>query len=408
MFAKQLLVGLGVLTILCSCSKASDISFQKRAEAAEQLDPKIAQAQNNFGLKLHQQLVLEKPNQNLFISPTSVSLALSMAYNGSSGETSQAMAKALGWDGMTMEQINQGNQTMNSLLERAGSGIQLSIANSIWTRKGNKFKDSFLKVNKDYYDAEVSELDFNSPKSVDTINKWVKKHTNNKIPTILDKPFDSQDKMAIVNAIYFQGGWKDEFSPSATKDEPFHYVDGSSKNVPMMSRTGSYEYLKEADYQAIRLPYGEGQMDMLVVLPSEASSLSKLHESLWRDPSRLQKPFRSSIGEIKLPRFKLEYGSPLVPALTKLGMQIAFDSTRADFSKMASQQLFIGNVVHKTFLEVNEKGTEAAAATAIMMTGTSAPEPTTPFQMVVDRPFFIAIEDRQTGAWLFTGSIYTP
>ncbi|WP_248929350.1 serpin family protein [Paenibacillus hamazuiensis] len=410
MSAKRALAGLVIAALLTSCSKEASISFEKRAEAAASMDPKIVKAQNDFGLHLHRQLMQEETDKNVFISPASVSMALAMTFNGSAGETKQAMAKTLGWEGLQSEEINSGYKTLKSLLEQSGRGIQLDIANSLWLRKGKPLHKQFQETNRTYYGAEVTELDFNNSKAHETINNWVKKKTKDKIPSILSKPLSPDDYLVLVNAIYFKGNWKDEFSPSLTKEADFKLNQGSVKKVQMMTRTGTYEYLQEKGFQAIRLPYGEGQMDMLVILPDESSSLASLHEQLWSDASRWQQPFKPSMGEIRLPKFKLEYGKTLDEALQSLGMQIAYDSTKADFSAMAPvpPRLFIGEVMHKTFLEVNEQGTEAAAATSVSVKATSAEPPKERFTMNVDRPFFIAIEDRQTGAWLFTGSIYNP
>ncbi|CAG7629334.1 serpin family protein [Paenibacillus allorhizosphaerae] len=406
----QACAGLVLAALLASCGKPSDISLDKRAEAASALDARIVKAQNAFGLSLHRQMVLEDKGSNVFLSPTSVSMALAMTYNGSAGDTKRVMAATLGWTGMSAEEVNQGYKTVKALLEKTGKGVELNVANSLWGRKGKPFHKAFLELNRSFYDAKVTELDFNNPKAHETINSWVDKQTRNKIPSILNKPLNPDDDLVLVNAIYFKGQWKDEFAPSSTKEESFKLIDGTDKKVSMMSRTGTYEYLQEKGFQAIRLPYGEGQMSMLVILPDESSSLSALHDLLWSDATRWQKPFERKVGEIRLPSFKLEYGKPLDKALQSMGMGLAYDPGKADFSGIASvpPNLYVGQVMHKTFLEVNEKGTEAAAATSVTMKTASAEVPKAPFLMNVNRPFFMAIEDSQTGAWLFAGSIYSP
>lgn len=413
-FRKSKLLAAGTLLVLfvtaCANPSANSISLEKRQVAAAGVDVRIVKASNEFGMQLHRQLVQTEQNKkkNIFISPTSISLALAMTYNGSKGETQTAMAKTLGWQGMSLDEMNRGNETFISLLQQPGSGVQLRIANSLWSRKGKPFHSDFMKTNQAFYDAKVTELDFNSPKAPDTINDWVNKNTNGKIPRMIES-IDPMEVLILMNAVYFNGGWKKEFQPSATKEESFKLQEDSTKLVQMMVQTGTYEYLQEEGFQAIRLPYGEGQMDMLIILPDESSSLGALHDKLWADSNRWHESFQLSRGEIKLPRFKIEYSEKLKEPLTAMGMALPFDEVHADFSGIAPvpPNLFISAVTHKTFIEVNEKGTEAAAVTSVHMSGASAPIDA-PFEVTINRPFFFAIEDRQIGSWLFVGSVVEP
>ncbi|MFD0710937.1 serpin family protein [Paenibacillus sp. GCM10027626] len=411
--SKFFAAGILLLLIVPACGHSSStesISLEQRRAEAKKIDTRIVKASNEFGMHLYRQLVQTEQNKkkNIFISPTSISLALAMTYNGSNGETQTAMAKTMGWQNMSLDEINQGNKALISLLQQSGNGVQVSIANSLWSRKGIAFHNDFMKTNQAFYDAQVTELDFSSPKAVDTINDWVNNNTNGKIPNMIES-IDPMEVLILMNAVYFNGGWKEEFQPSATKEERFRLQDGSAKQVQMMAQTGTYEYFQEEGFQAIRLPYGEGQMDMLIILPDESSSLDALYELLEADYSRWHQPFGMSKGEIKLPRFKIEYDVPLKEPLQAMGMTLPFDEAKADFSGMAPvpPNLFISGVTHKSFVEVNEKGTEAAAVTSVQMAGASAPvDP--PFQMTVNRPFFFAIEDCQTGAWLFLGAVTEP
>jgi serine protease inhibitor len=413
-YRKSKLLTAGILLVLivnaCGNPSGNSMSLNKRQVTADGVDGRIIKASNEFGMQLHRQLVQteQNKNENIFISPTSISLAIAMAYNGSKGETQASMAKTLGWQGMSLDEINQGNETLIHLLQHSGGDVNVQIANSLWSRKGVALNRDFTKTNQDFYGAKVTELDFKNPKAPDTINEWVNKNTNGKIPRMIES-IDPQEVMILMNAVYFNGGWTKEFQLSATKEESFILQDGSTKQVQMMSQSGSYEYLHEEGFQSIRLPYGEGQMDMLVILPDESSSLSALHDKLWTDPNRWQESFKSSRGEIKLPRLKIAYGEELKEPLKAMGMTLPFDEAHADFSGIAtvSPNLFISAIAHKTFIEVNEKGTEAAAVTSVQMAGASAPIDG-PFQMTINRPFFFAIEDRQTGAWLFVGSVVEP
>lgn len=410
--SKLLSISLVIVLFATACSKPSgnSISLGKRQDAAAKIDERIILASNDFGMQLHRQLVQSEQDKkkNIVISPTSVSLAFAMTYNGSKGETQASMAKTLGWQGMSLDEINRANETLSYLLQQPGSGVKVQIANSLWSRKGTSIRREFMRTNEAFYDAKVTELDFNSPKAPDTINEWVNKNTNGKIPKMIES-INPNEVLILMNAIYFNGGWKKGFQLSGTKEESFKLQDGSTKQVQMMAQTGSYEYLQEGGFQAIRLPYGEGQMDMLIIVPDESSSLGALHDRLWTNPERWHKSFQSNRGEIKLPRFKIEYSDKLNVSLKTMGMTLPFDPDHADFSGMASvsPNLFISAVTHKTFIEVNEKGTEAAAVTSVQVTGASAPIDE-PFQMTINRPFFFAIEDRQTGVWLFVGSVVEP
>ncbi|CAH1227841.1 hypothetical protein PAECIP111891_06185 [Paenibacillus allorhizoplanae] len=410
--SKLLAAGMLLVLIVTACSKSSgnSMSLEKRQVAAAGVEKRIVKASNEFGMQLHRQLVQTEQDKkkNIFISPTSISLALAMAYNGSKGETQASMAKTLGWQDMSLDEMNRGNETLMSLLQKPGSDVNVRIANSLWLRKGTSFNSNFTKTNQAFYNAKVTELNFYSPEATNTINDWVNKNTNGKIPRMVES-IDPKEVLILMNAVYFNGGWKKEFQLSGTKEESFKLPDGSSKQVQMMSQTGTYEYLQEEGYQAIRLPYGQGQMDMLIILPDESSSLGALHDKLWADPERWYKSFQSSRGEIKLPRLKIEYSEKLKEPLKAMGMTLPFDEIHADFSGIAPvpPNLFISAVTHKSFIEVNEKGTEAAAVTSVQMAGASAPIDE-PFQMTINRPFFFAIEDRQTGVWLFVGSVVEP
>jgi serine protease inhibitor len=410
--SKLLAAGMLLVLIVTACAKSSgnSMSLEKRQVAAAGVDKRIVKASNEFGMQLHRQLVQTEQDKkkNIFISPTSISLALAMAYNGSKGETQASMAKTLGWQGMSLDEMNRGNETLISLLQKPGSDVNVRIANSLWSRKGTSFNSNFMKTNQAFYNAKVTELNFYSPEATNTINDWVNKNTNGKIPRMIEF-IDPKEIMILMNAVYFNGGWTKEFQLSGTKEESFKLQDGSNKQVQMMSQSGSYEYLHEEGFQAIRLPYGEGQMDMLIILPDESTSLGALHDKLWADPEHWYKSFQSSRGEIKLPRLKIEYSEELQKPLRAMGMTLPFDEVHADFSGIAtvSPNLFISAITHKTFIEVNEKGTEAAAVTSVQMAGASAPIDG-PFQMTINRPFFFAIEDRQTGAWLFVGSVVEP
>jgi len=371
------------------------------------MDSKLVDANTKFGFKLFQEILKQDSNKNVFVSPTSVAIALSMTYNGASGETQQAMAKALELQGMSLQDINQANETLKSTLEKADPNVQLSIANSLWARQGTSFKPEFLQRNQEFYGAKVTELNFASPDATKIINGWVKENTRGKIDQIINQ-IQPDDVLFLINAIYFKGKWTKPFEKSKTTERPFYLADGSQKQHPMMTQAGKYQYYENETFQAVNLPYGEGRLSLYVFLPKKNTNLDTFQQQL--SPENWQNwiiQFQSRSGSIQLPRFKFDYDIQLNNALKALGMESAF-SNNANFSNMTPASVAINEVKHKTFVEVNEEGTEAAAATSVGVMLTTARMPEAPFQMVVDRPFFCAIRDNVSGTVLFMGSIKEP
>jgi serine protease inhibitor len=369
---------------------------------------KLVDANTRFGFKLFTNLTAKQPNANVFVSPSSVAFALSMAYNGANGATQQAMADALQVQGMSLADLNRANADLRQQLENPDPQVQLAIANSLWSRQGVSFKSSFMQRNRQFYRAKVSELDFRSPQAVSTINAWVSQNTQGKIDTIVEQ-ISPDDVMFLINAIYFKGDWSRPFDPQQTTQAEFYLANGSRKQHPMMAQQGEYRYTETEQYQAVRLPYGSGQrMSMIILLPKPSVKLStwlaSLDGEMWQG---ILSQLRNRPGAVQIPRFKLEYEIELSRTLTEMGMGEAF-SSRADFSGLSSVPTQIDAVQHKTFVEVNEKGTEAAAVTSIGIRATSAIMPQEPFRMVVNRPFFCAIHDGQTGSILFMGAIANP
>jgi serpin B len=370
------------------------------------VDKRLVAANTQFGFKLFEDLAKRDAGKNIFVSPSSVAFALAMIYTGASGETQQAMVKALELQGMSLPEINQANAALRAALGSADPKVQLTIANSLWARQGITFKPEFIKRNQNFYEAEVAALDFTSPAA---INDWVKRKTSGKINKIVET-IPSDAILYVINAVYFKGVWAQQFDKSKTKDGPFTLLNGAKKKQPLMSQSGRFRYYENEKFQAVSLPYGAGRMSLYVFLPSPNSDLRAFVANLNTENWESWTPqFRSTPGDIVLPRFKLEYDIVLNQALKTLGMSAAFDPQNANFSEMyaktSSANVFIGEVKHKTFVEVNEEGTEAAAATSGGMHLTSFQPP---FKMVVDRPFFCAIVDNTTKTILFMGSIVEP
>jgi serine protease inhibitor len=363
-----------------------------------------------FAFKLFAELTKSNVEQNIFISPTSVALALALAYNGARGETARAIARTLELGDTGLDALNRVNAALIESLSALDPHVVLAIANALWARQGISFAPGFLQGSQDFYRAEIATLDFGAAGAVAAINEWVRRNTAGKIETIIDQ-IDRSAVMFLINAIYFKGRWAKPFDPRRTREMPFTLAGGRHKPHPMMAQTGKFDYYALPGFQAISLPYGAGRASMYIFLPEQRSSLRAFRRELthksWESWLR---HFRPTEGTIRLPRFKLAYQATLNDALKALGMGIAFDLQRADFGAMFTDGkpgASIDEVKHKTFVEVNEEGTEAAAVTSIgMIRMTMAPQRS--FSMIVDRPFFCAIRDNQTGALLFMGAITDP
>ena len=380
---------------------------ESTAETITEIDKQLVAANNRFGFELFTKIIQQQQDKNVFISPASVAIALSMASNGAGGETLQAMTEVLKLDEMPPEYIDSAYQKLLQILQTEDPEVKLAIANSLWADKRRDFKAAFVEDSQEFYQAQVTNLDFADAKSKNIINNWVKEKTNSKITKIVDS-ISPEDLLFLINAIYFKGNWTYKFNKDLTTEKPFYLTADKVQPYPMMSRRGEYSYYETEQFQAISLPYGEQQVSMYIFLPKENISLIEFTNSLtaenWQKWTDL---LRSQPGKITLPRFKLEYTTELNSVLSALGMEVAFDRDRADFSEMISQPAHIDRVKHKTFLEVNEEGTEAAGVTSIGIRVTSMPVDK-PFIMNVNRPFFCAIQEEKTGSILFMGNIIKP
>ena len=398
---------------LAGCLGAALLCLGGFAVAAEPAVPQpLVSAYTDFGFNLFAEVGRRDAGKNVFISAPSVAFALAMTYNGANGETARAMAETLRLKGMSRGEANRANAALKALLQDPGPGVALAIANSLWARQDVSFKPEFLERNKKSYGAKVAVLDFADPAAPATINAWVSENTKGKIEDIVNK-IPRSAILYLINAIYFKGDWTNPFDEAKTRERPFHLADGSQKMHPMMARSGYYRHYRGPDFQAVSLPYGEGRLSMYVFLPDEGGSLLEFQKRLNAESwSEWMSQFRMAEGEIVLPRLKLRYEARLNDMLGALGMEVAFDPDRADFGDMCtvSERVLISEVKHKTFVEVNEKGTEAAAATSVETRAVSGLlyQFTYQFTMVVDRPFFFAIRDDKTGLVLFMGSIVEP
>lgn len=411
---KKTFIGLMCLVslIFAGCSNLGAIFRDEGRSAPEpvSIDANVVTANTQFGFNLFDEIRKTEQDKNIFISPLSISIALAMTLNGASSETEQAMANTLQLQGLDTESINTGYAGLRQALQVADPKVILTIANSLWARQGVPFKQDFLQRNTEYFGAEVSALNFMDPSTLTTINQWVNTNTNGKITKILDE-INPDTVLFLINAIYFKGKWQTEFDPSHTRDGTFYLGTDGEKQVPMMTRTGDYSYYEnyEEKFQAISLPYGDGRMSMYIFLPYRESDLNTFLNGL--DPENWEhwiSQFNEQEVFLSMPKFKLEYEKTLNNPLQALGMGIAFAAGAADFSRMADlealgKNLYIGEVLHKAVVEVNEEGTEAAAVTSVGIRATSAPP-----AFIADRPFFFAIRDNETKTVLFMGTVLEP
>ena len=400
-----------MLSICIGCARDADIP--DKVNLTGPINSDVVAANTKFGFNLFNEIRKTEENENIFISPFSISVALAMTLNGAAGETEQAMINTLQLQSIDADAINLDYARLHQTLLVSDPKVQLTIANSLWTRQDFTFNSDFLQRNTQFFGAEIASLDFTDEEnSLKTINQWVDTNTNGKIPKILEQ-ISADEVLFLINAIYFKGSWQTEFDPADTRDGPFYLTTGDEKQVPMMTRTGDYPYYETEDFQAISLPYGDGRMSMYILLPARESNLNSFLKTLnatrWKNwISQLH----TLEVRVQIPKFKLEYGTGLTDVLETLGMGIAFQRARADFSRMLpdgaslESNLFISKVEHKAFVEVNEEGTEAAAATTIGVAVTSIPPP--PPEFIADRPFFFAICDNETETVLFMGTLVEP
>jgi len=363
---------------------------------------KLVAADNGLGFRLLSRLVGQEAGENVFLSSFSVAMALAMAYNGAEGETKRAMAEILGLTGLGLREVNRAGAVFVSMQESLDPQVQLTIANSIWARDGIELARDFIRRIEDSYSGEVANLEFGDPGAADVINEWVIRKTREKIRNLVTSGDLSSAMLVLIDAVYFKGIWTAQFDEQRTEERAFTLLDGSRKRHPLMAQSGRYDYYENELFQAVSLPYGEGRISMVVLLPRPAVSVAGFLKALtaenWR---RWTSRFYEREGDVVLPRFKMEYGADILPHLVALG---GAELAGPDFLGMGAGPLTISKVMHKTFVEVNEEGTEAAAATAMTMVMGLGHR----FSMVVDRPFFCAIRDRETGLLLFMGFVLDP
>jgi len=380
--------------------------------ALTQAEIETVSAFNDFGFKLFRQVIHEdQGDTNVFISPLSISMALGMTVNGARGETEQGMKSTLEFGSMDMTDINEAYQGLMELLPGLDPEVLFQVANSIWYRMGEDIREEFLGACRDYFDAEVTEINFADPAAGPTINAWVDDKTKGKIKKIVPDVIPEDLVMYLINAIYFKGTWTDEFDPALTRDDAFYLPRGTQTTCRMMSRPedgqlAEFEYFADDDVQVIDLPYARGFYSMTLVLPADGIDLEGLIAGLDADAWRAwTDSVRTHEGRLLMPRFETTFEIELSQVLSALGMALAF-SWDADFTGMReSGGLWIDKVKHKTYVKVDEAGTEAAAVTAVGMIDSVDPDT---FVMHINRPFLAAIREKHSGTIVFIGKIIDP
>lgn len=395
--------------MICSCQQVDSGNDVIKNIEMDEKSSQLISADNEFGLELFQQIRDESTEENIMISPLSISVAFAMAYNGADGNTKTEMEKAMKLNGLTPEQINNSYKMLINALQSLDKDVVFELANAIYYADGFQVKTDFLNINKNIYNAEVEKLDFAAPAAVETINNWVAGKTHNKITKIVEQ-LNPLDRMVLLNAVYFNGIWKNKFAEEGTHNLPFTKTDDTTIEVAMMNKKEKLDYISNSLFSAIKMPYGEGQYNMIVMLPANGKNAQDVINSLssenWKSWESAFKVTDNVV--VTMPRFKFEFKTELNKVLTKMGMAKAFQPGIADFSKISAEDLYISAALHKSYIDVNENGTEAAAVTSITFSNTSAGNEPPKTYFTVNKPFVFTITEKDTEAILFIGEVQHP
>lgn len=389
----------------CDWTTPDDPEFENNKKSAE-----VVSTNNDFGLELFNKILEAEDKANVMISPASISLALGMTYNGAETTTKDAFENVFNYEGMTREEVNEVCRNLVEVLVTENDGNLVEIANSIWYNEGFPVHQDFLDVNTTYFDSEVREINFFAPTALDEINGWVSDNTHEKITKILDQ-MDPDTRMILINALYFNCVWEIEFDKKETEMKMFYNEDQSEYGeVEMMLTESEFQYASTEDFKGVALPYKNEKYSMQLLLPAFGSTADDLASKLdgdtwneWLDHFTLHEKV-----QVSLPKFKFDYDRELGSDLTAMGLGEAF-SGAADFSGISDIALYISKVLHKTYIDCNEEGTEAAAVTAVVMNFTSAVDPVDgPIVIKFDRPFLFAITENSSNSIVFLGKLTEP
>lgn len=369
----------------------------------------VVTSANRFAFDLFKPVVAgEEPGTNIMISPFSITSALSMTLNGAAGETFDAVKASLRYDAMSLDEVNDTYRKLVSEMVPVDERVVMEIANSVWVENQFPVKDEFIEALKKWYLAEARNFSVSDPGSVNIINGWIEEKTHDRIQKMISR-LDPDLAMLLINAVYFNGKWKHQFDPELTTDRPFYISSGDPVNVPMMYQKEKFAVSSTDRVTLAELPYGQGNYSMVVALPDEgitpAEILSGLDAGKWEEWMQGLSYGQTEV-RLYMPKFKYEYKRRLNDDLISLGMGPAFDPGSADFSKISDVEVFISFVLHQTFIENKEEGTEAAAATVVGFTRTSLPPE--PQVINLNRPFLYFIRETTTGTIVFMGLLADP
>jgi len=394
-----LLIGVLVFNLGACTLQESEVEINE-----EEIREDVTNSNSEFAVDIFKELNSKDLENNVFISPFSISTALTMTYNGAVGQTKEEMEEALRYRDIDIEEVNNTYKNLIPYLSNVDKDVDIDISNSIWFREGEAIKEEFLSTNTDVFDAKVEGVDFTDPETVDMINGWIEESTKGKIEKMLNSPLPSDVVMYLINAVYFKGTWKYEFDEEDTYEGLFEDINSNEQEVKMMSRQTDSLYGEGDDYKTVKLPYGNEKVSMYFVLPTEGT-INDLIDTLNKE--KLDE-IKNNVADqedflIQIPRFKVEYGiKEISESLKNMGMPTAF-SPGADFSNIR-EGLFISRVLHKAVVEVNEQGSEAAAVTVVEMVESAMPEEK---NFIANRPFLFFIAEEDTGTVLFLGKYAT-
>ncbi|MDR3566082.1 MAG: serpin family protein [Negativicutes bacterium] len=369
----------------------------------------LVSGNSQFAFEMYKQISLSDGEKNIFFSPLSISTALGMTYAGARGETEKQMAATMHFT-LPQRELHEAFSEVSRQMKASGKGYQLNIANALWGQKGSVFSDDFLAVAKRYYEGGFNGVNFvaDTEGSRQAINSWVEEKTAGKIRDLLHNgDINSLTRLVLTNAIYFKGDWAAKFDKAQTRLGLFYTGPDQTVEVPMMHQAGSFGYVATERMEAVELPYAGGALSMVVLLPRKGSSASDV-ELTPAEMDHLLAGLSEQKVEVLLPKFKFEARYGLSAILCQMGMKDAFSATAADFSGITGRPgLYISDVIHQAVIEVNEEGSEAAAATAVIMAIKSSLGSPIPV-FAADRPFVFLIRHKPTGSILFMGRVANP
>ncbi|MBS1681505.1 MAG: serpin family protein [Bacteroidetes bacterium] len=366
--------------------------------AAEQT---VSAANNNFAFNLFQTIRNNSDGSNVFISPLSVTTALAMTMNGACDSTQQSILKVLKFGNYSPQQVDQACKDLTSLLTSMDRTVSLGLANSVWSNQRYSVRDSFATTIKNYFDGTVQGLNFSDPNSAKHINSWIESKTNHLIKNMIESTTEDE-AMLLVNAIYFKGDWSYQFDASKTHSAPFYREDGSSQNVTtMFSKETTVSYFTNSTFELIDIPYGNKQFTMTVLMPYTKHSINEILQQVTADSlNHWLSQTQSTTTQLEIPKFKMSWKKELLGSLINMGMQTS------GFPRLFKENLplQISGVLHQSLIDVNEEGTEAAAATVVTMLVSSAP----PKLTQINRPFLYMIREKHSNTILFMGQMMMP